>query len=94
MDKNYKIWNRLQYCLSSPNATIGDMVFQAVILKSIQKETLKISPDPSFSKRGIFVPPLAKGDEGGFECNFSIRTRFPLRISAGMTESRLLQEAL
>jgi hypothetical protein len=40
----------LQNCLSSPNAFIGDMVFQAV------------------------------------------RTRFPLRIAAGMTELGLLQE--
>jgi len=42
----------LQNCLSSPNVSIGDMVFQAV------------------------------------------RTRFPLRIAAGMTELELLQEAL
>jgi hypothetical protein len=40
----------LQNCLSSPNVSIGDMVFQAV------------------------------------------RTRFPLRIAAGMTELGLLQE--
>ncbi len=42
----------LQTCLSSPNASIGDMVFQA------------------------------------------LRTRFPLRIAAGMTELGLLQEPL
>ena len=42
---------------------------------------MKISPTPLLSpslvkegeggvKRGKFVPPLTKGDEGGFECNF------------------------
>jgi len=27
---------------------------------------LKISPNPSFPKRGKSSPPLEKGDEGGF----------------------------
>ena len=41
---------------------------------------MKISPYPSFSKRGKLVPPLVKGDEGGFECNFVLDNRKPAGI--------------
>ena len=52
----------LQNCLSSPNVSIGDMVFQVV-------------PKADSPRR-------------------TVRTRFPLRIAAGMTELGLLQEPL